>query len=450
MKPQKIAVIIPNSYERISFLTSKLGLTIMEHVSHFVFYNTGALLIATILKNMNHDVKLIFDQGKSLVNELDDIHIICLSLTTAAATRGYEIARSLSGKKIIIGGPHASAFPDEAAKYADHVVIGEGEKVLPKIIEGEITAKVVKTDIIENLDESPYLDFSLLPFKPKNFPILTSRGCPHHCCYCAVTKLFGHKTRLRSPEHIVSEIKYYIKTYGKVDRLDIISPNFTANRTHAKKILNMLIAEGITPCLEVRSSTHIGNDPEIPKLLSKFKRVSLIVGIESFEEDSLKYYRKSRKKDNLEMFVTAMKDNGINVCGGFIWGNKFDSPDSMQRLIENIYALKLSHFHIYMLTPFPGTDIYEEVKDQIFVKDWKYFDFMHVTHFHPLMDPYTMQKCWIDAQKHIWSMSEMLKRKTDFFSPPINKFFYWFINRFIDKEFSAFLDFLKELNHPSL
>jgi len=140
-----------------------------------------------------------------------------------------------------------------------------------------------------------------------------------------------------------------------------------------------------------------------------------------------------------------MKDHGLKVVGSFIWGNKFDTPDSLHRLLDRIFELRLSHFQVGMFCPFPGTDLYKEVSNLIFVKDWSYYDIMHVTQFHPRMDPYTMQSTWIKAQKDIWSLSIMIKRLTEFFSPPINKLFCRLVTPFAEAEFKEYLDVLSTI-----
>ncbi|MFC1707809.1 B12-binding domain-containing radical SAM protein [Planctomycetota bacterium] len=449
MKPkQRIAFIIPGHMKKMRFLSSDLGLRLLERFSHFVFYNTGTLQLASIMKHRGHEVSLVFDDGRNVSPRQIDAEVICLSLTTAAAPRGYEIAQMFADRTVIIGGPHASALPAEAAEHADHVVIGEGEHVLPRIIDGEIDGRIVNAGLLQDLDGIPYLDFSLLPFKPKNFPIVTSRGCPFDCCFCAVTKMFGRKVRMRSPESIVNEIKHYVRKHGEVERLDLISPNFTIQRKHCIQVLERLLAEGIRPALEIRTSTHIHNDTVIPELLSQFPVVSMLVGAESFEQEALDYYKKKRSEDDFRVFMKRMKDYGFNVVTSFIWGNKFDTPDSMWRLLDNIYELDPSHFQVGLLTPFPGTALYEEVRDDIFVDDWSYYDVMHVTHFHPKMDPLTMQTTWLKAQKQMWSLRSLAKRYRTLFSPPINKLFYWVLSRFAEAEFADFLEFLKGVEKP--
>ncbi len=442
----RIAFILPGHMRSWRFLSSDLGLKVLEKLSHFVFYNVGTVQLASIMRQRGHDVRLIFDSGTNVTPDKVDEEIICISVTTAGAPRGYEIAQAFRDRKVIIGGPHASALPLEAAPYADHVVRGEGEHILPKIVDGEITDHIVNAGLLPELDGLPYLDFSLLPFKPKNFPIITSRGCPFDCTFCAVTKMFGRKVRTRSPESIVAEVKHYARQYGDIERLDLISPNFTIQSKHCIQVLEMLLAEGIRPTLEVRTSTHICKDTKIPELLAKFPKISMLVGAETFEQESLQYYNKKRADHEVPVFMRRMNDYGFKVVASFIWGNRFDTPDSMSRLIDGIYEVNPSHFNVGLLTPFPGTDFYNEVKKDIFVDDWSYFDTLHVTHFHPTMDPFTMQKTWMRAQKKMWSLWNIGRRYREIFSPPVNKLLLWAFTRLAERDFDDFLEMLKGLD----
>ena len=170
---KRVSFVIPSNLRRIRFLNSPTGLRLLERISHFVFYNVGTLQLATIIKERGHTVRFHIDSGGPLKRSQIDADVICIYLTTATASRGYEIAKMFPDRKIILGGPHASALPEEASRYADHVVIGEGENVLPDIVEGNNTAKVVHAGLIGNLDSLPFLDLSLLPFRPASYPILT-------------------------------------------------------------------------------------------------------------------------------------------------------------------------------------------------------------------------------------------------------------------------------------
>lgn len=446
---KRVCFVIPANFTALGFLSSGPALKVLERISHFVFYNVGTLQLASIARRAGHDVRLVIDDGRRGPDAFD-ADVVCISLTTAAAPRGYQIASWYPRRKVIIGGPHASALPGEAARRADHVVVGEGERVIVDLIEGRITEQIVHGGRLEALDAIPYLDLSLLPFKPRNFPIITSRGCPFACNFCAVTRMFGRKVRLRSPRSIVAEVKHYVDAWGRVPRLDLISPNFTIHRRHCRETLERLLAEGIRPELELRSSTDVIKDPRIPKLLARFPSVSVLVGAESFDEAQLAYYKKGRSKDDFPAFCEVMRAHGLHVVASFIWGSKLDTPETLERLIEGIYAVRPTHFQIGLLTPFPGTELYGEVEDRIFVRDWSCFDIMHVTHYHPTMDPYTMQRTWLDAQKEIWSLRNMLGRRMEIFAPPINKLFYWVATRAGEREFRDYLPYLRALPYPPL
>ena len=161
----------------------------------------GPIYLGTILKNKGHEVEIynedIYRPDYSKLNA----DIIGISILTSTAKRGYEIAKKFPKEKVIIGGIHASLLPHEALEFARQVVVGEAEDVIIDIVEGKRTEPIVYGEPIQNLDNLPHPDFSLI--KGNRFPglitsVSTSRGCPFDCTFCSVTKVFGRKYRFRS------------------------------------------------------------------------------------------------------------------------------------------------------------------------------------------------------------------------------------------------------------
>jgi radical SAM superfamily enzyme YgiQ (UPF0313 family) len=192
----------------------------------------GPVYLGTILKNEGHDVAIHNENFKEIdFSKIKDADVLGISMMTSTAPRGYEIAeyyRAANPKgKVIIGGSHATFLPEEAAQYADHVVIGEAESVISDLIRngGE---KIIQGSPLENLDELPFPDFSLIEGYGKRrpmTPVMTSRGCPYDCEFCSVTPMFGRRYRFRSTENIIEELSQH-----KHKRLFFYDDNFTANR----------------------------------------------------------------------------------------------------------------------------------------------------------------------------------------------------------------------------
>ncbi|MEK7203229.1 MAG: radical SAM protein, partial [Patescibacteria group bacterium] len=155
--------------------------------------------------------------------------------------RGKEIAREYKAlrkahgleAKTIIGGIHASMLPNDVTPYFDQVVVGEAENSILDILSGKIKEKIVYCQRPEDLDSLPIPDFSLIKGSERisNIPVMTSRGCPHHCNFCSVTAMFGKKYRSQSPDRVLREVSRYKKGV-----IFFIDDNFTANLKRSNEI----------------------------------------------------------------------------------------------------------------------------------------------------------------------------------------------------------------------
>ena len=163
----------------------------------------------------NYNVTIV-DEYLEDIDFNSDADLIGISATTPQAPRAYKIAEEFRrrGKKVVIGGMHASLIPDEVKQHADSIIIGEAENIWDKVLADfeNNSLKPVYRNFPDNLDitniPSPRLDKLRLdkyefPFRP----VQTTRGCPHNCDYCSVTNFFGKSYRHRSIDDVVREIE---------------------------------------------------------------------------------------------------------------------------------------------------------------------------------------------------------------------------------------------------
>ena len=137
---------------------------------------TGPLILGRILKDAGHDVEVYEEMYKNLnFEKFEDADVIMIYTMTSSSTRAYRIADYFrkKHKKVIIGGIHASSLPEEALQHADQVVVGEGERVIADVVSGKIKDKIVYSKCIENLDEIPFPDYSLLKTPCKAANVMT-------------------------------------------------------------------------------------------------------------------------------------------------------------------------------------------------------------------------------------------------------------------------------------
>ena len=148
---------------------------------------TGPLILGGILKRSGHHVE-VYEELYADVNynkRMKKADVVCIYTMTSTAKRAYELADLIhanSDARVLIGGIHASAMPEEALLHADQVIVGEGESVILDVVEGRMPQRIVHAVPPENLDEVPLPDYSILKTPCDCANVMTTRGCTH--CRC--------------------------------------------------------------------------------------------------------------------------------------------------------------------------------------------------------------------------------------------------------------------------
>ncbi|OGO03699.1 MAG: hypothetical protein A2Y91_06685 [Chloroflexi bacterium RBG_13_54_8] len=360
----------------------------------------GPIYLGTILKNDGHDVAIYNENMRHLdLSEIKDSDVLGISIMTATAPRGYEIAetmRSLNPKcRIIFGGCHATFMPEEALRYGDHVVTGEAELVISDLVRygGERIAQGIP---VSNLDELPFPDFSLMRVgrRPGITTVSTSRGCPNECTFCSVSPMFGRKYRFRSAESVLQELSRF-----KHKHVFFCDDNFGVNRKVTKELLEIMIETKVTPGWTAETSVKISEDEDMLKMMARAGCRRLCIGFESMNAETLKSYGKKQTPEDIKNCIRVLHKNGIKVHGMFISEGYSDIYDK----------LGLDTLQLTILTPIIGSKLYRKVKDagrfvtHIYPRDWKLFDGGHVVHSPDNMSPLEMQKQTVKSLGRFYS-----------------------------------------------
>lgn len=176
---------------------------------------TGPLILGGILKRAGHEVE-VYEELNGSVNYkklLKDTDVFCFSVITSTAPRAYELADMIhekSGARVLMGSMHVTAMPQEALEHADQVITGEGEKVILDVVEGRIKDRLVAGIPIEDLDEVPFPDYSILKTQVEAANVLSTRGCPFRCTFCTTSRMFA-PYRQRSVDSVIEELRMYKK-----------------------------------------------------------------------------------------------------------------------------------------------------------------------------------------------------------------------------------------------
>jgi len=349
-----------------------------------------------------HTVEIIdeifgFDASDSLIRR-GRFDLVGLTSYSSGATRAYEIAAQCrkEGIPIIMGGPHASALPDECARYVDSVAVGECDDIWPEIVtdaaRGELKPRY--TGRLADLDR-PGVGRAAQHLQPINgrydvASIQTSRGCPVGCEYCSVTKFNGAPIRRRNIDEIIEEWNSTVRPF-----VFVVDDNFFGvgpkHAEWAKELLRQIIKRGKKKLWFSQTTINMGEDEEGLRLAYKAGCRGMLIGFETFNRESLQDYHKGINRNNLDRYkelVDGFHRAGISVFGAFIIGADQDDEETVAETAVQAVKLGIDTIQITNLTPLPGTRMYEKFMEEgrIFAtnypEDWERYTFVE-TVYHP-------------------------------------------------------------------
>jgi len=362
----------------------------------------GPVYLGTILKQRGHDVEIYNENIHKPDYSKLDADIVGISILTSTAKRGYEIAAKFPREKVILGGVHASLLPSEALQYARQVVVGETESVMSDVVEGRVKEAIVYGKPVDDLDSLPYPDFSLIKeYCPSSLivPISTSRGCPYDCSFCSVTKMFGRTYRFRRADTIIEELMS-----RKAKSIFFCDDNFTAHPERTKRLLHLMIKNKINHwSCQVRCD--VAKDKSLLNLMAKAGCRAVCVGFESVNPMTLKAYQKKQTVTDIATAIRSFHEKRIKIHGMFVLGGEDDTKHTVWETFKFAIKQKIDTIQMSILTPFPGTKVYDELKEQkrIFTKDWSLYDGQHIVFNPKLLSAHELQINVIRAYTKFYS-----------------------------------------------
>jgi radical SAM superfamily enzyme YgiQ (UPF0313 family) len=340
--------------------------------------------------------------------------LVGISLMTATAVRGYEIADIFRGKgiKVVLGGMHVSFMPDEASPHADAILIGEAEyswnDLLDDCLAGRLK-KIYRSEKLHDLKGLPRPRLDLLKKGAYSLAnvIETSRGCPHKCRYCAVTHFWGNRIRSRPVEEVIDEIK--AMPPGDIVFID---DNIFGQSKRAMELFEAMIP--LKRGWVGQGDLRISRDPELLDLARRSGCKWLFIGLETLDLENLEAMGKQRlnQLEDYEKSLSIIHRKGINIFGSFIFGLDNDDAGVFHRTLQFCTRNRLECANFYILTPFPGTQLFDSMKaDKRFIHhNWSRYDANHVV-FKPLkMTEDELIEGYIKAYRSFYSIGSIARR----------------------------------------
>jgi radical SAM superfamily enzyme YgiQ (UPF0313 family) len=400
------------------------------------------------------EVKIV-DEALEKVNFEEKADLVGLTAQTPVAPRAYEIAKEFrkKGIPVVIGGVHASMLPEEALQHVDAVVIGEAEEVWPDLIDdlrkgkmkriyqgdGFVNPSNLPLPRRELLNEKSYLPLKLLE---------TTRGCPHRCDFCGVSKFFGFRYRNRPISEIDRELKALFQKgplmnpplknvlslfskdlpyFLKRRLLYIIDSNVAGDRKFCLNLVSLL--KEFDLLWYGHAPVSVAIDQKLLKGFSQSGCIALNIGFESFSIKNLQTMGKGfNQPSRYAEAVKRIHDQGIGIMGTFIVGLDDDDSGVFQRIIDFCIENKMDWALTFIMAPYPGTDSYLrlEKEGRIFCRDWEKYDSLNAVYQPLLMSVEELEKGMRKVWKEVFSLTSIYKRILK--RPWIHPLFYLMMN----------------------
>lgn len=366
----------------------------------------GPVYLGTILRDRGHEVEIYHEEICRPDYKSIQADLIGISVLTSTAKRGYEIAGYFPKDKVIIGGVHASLLPQEALQYARQVVIGEAEEVIADVVEGRRTEPIVQGIAVQDLDKLPFPDFNLIKgYRPGSFivPVSTSRGCPHDCFFCSVTRIFGRAYRFRGAQSVMAELRL-----RDARHFFFCDDNFAAHPKRTRTLLEMMYKERIKNwACQVRCD--VAKDEITLSLMQKAGCEVVCVGFESVNTKTLEAYRKKQSVEDITYAIQAFHKKKIKIHGMFVLGSDEDSEHTVWETLRYALKQKIDTIQMMILTPLPGTKVFDDfnVQQRILSSDWNLYDGQHVVFKPKLLSAAQLQANVNRAYRRFYSLSQV-------------------------------------------
>jgi anaerobic magnesium-protoporphyrin IX monomethyl ester cyclase len=398
------------------------------HTVGVVFPPLGLLYVAAALREKGHDVAVhdqVVDHCMPLFRDFDVVGIHC---DTIRVPRVMELARlaKADGARVVLGGPHP-CFDSQTffnTGYVDAIVRGEGEHTMVQLLEfwrnnevpDAIPGLLFKQNgrIIDGGPADPIQDVDALPMPARELVDLglyrkaqlggwpltsmhTSRGCPFQCKFCASSQLDGAVWRARSAGSVLAEMQHLVEELG-YRAIAFLDDNFTGSRERVMQICDGILSRGWN--LRWWCFCRVDTILRHPRMIAQMARAgcySIFVGVESPTAAVLESNRKGIRADEARKAVAILKDNGIDIWASYILGFPNETRRDMRATIRFARELDTDTAQFTLLTPYPGTVLWDELQDRLLYRSGKAFDAVHVTFRHPRIPPAEMQ-AW-----HLWA-----------------------------------------------
>jgi radical SAM superfamily enzyme YgiQ (UPF0313 family) len=369
----------------------QLGLTLPGFVDRSkVIASLPSLGLLTIAAHSTENWQIIYKELDEISDEaiasiiLEKPDLIAFSSLTARINETYDLAHQFreQGIKVVIGGLHVSALPQEALPHADSVIQGEGEIIWSQLLKDfengklkPLYSSITSKNYAYHFNSIKIPRYELLDIKKYNrLTLQTTRGCPLHCMFCAASRTIS--TYKKKPiEQVERELNKIFEVW-KHPFVELADDNTFVDKKWSRDLLNLFAKYKMKWFTETDIS--IAQDEKLLELLAKSNCAQVLIGLETSQATALKGIdRKNWKLRQFDKYIKSIEkiqSYGISVNGCFILGFDTDTRATFTHTEQFIKDSNLSEVQLTLLTPFPGTDLYHQLKTEKRLLQEKYWE----------------------------------------------------------------------------
>ncbi len=361
-----------------------------------------------------------------LVEDLPACDVAAIASFSAQIKDAYALSdryRAL-GVRTVLGGLHVTARPEEAARHADAIVIGEGELGWPRLL-ADLPAGRLKPaygpDGREfSLADAPMPRFDLLDIERYNrITVQTQRGCPWRCEFCAASIRLTPLYKVKPIPKVIAEIHEIKKLWPK-PFIEFADDNSFVHRRHAKELLRAVGGEGIRWFTE--SDVSIADDPELLELMREAGCAEVLIGLESPTAGGVEgvELRRNWKRGRFDRYLAAIErvqSHGIAVNGCFVLGLDGDGPEVFDAVADFVRESGQFDVQVTVLTPFPGTPMYDRLLAEgrlLEPEAWERCTLFDVNFRPRNMSPEFLQRNLVELGRRLYTEDERVRRRSAF------------------------------------
>ncbi len=384
-------------------------------------------LASLVPPELEHTLRIV-DEGIEEIPADLDADLVGMTVITGTARRAYALAAHFRarGVPVVLGGPHVTLLPEEAAEHADAIVVGYAESSWPELLRDFAEGRMRR-----RYDQAPDLSLAGLPpvrreLIPARHYITrhvfeATRACIHTCDFCVVPAAWGRR-QLQKP---VDEVAEEIRRSG-ARRAIFVDLNIVADPAYAGRLFEALIPLGIG--WYGLATTLLARDPDLLALCARSGCRGLLIGFESIAKENLRTVRKGfTDPATFRDVVDALHRHGIAVQATFMFGMDHDTPDVFERTAQYVGEAGIDLPRFSVLTPFPGTPLFDRLaaEGRILTRNWERYDGQHVVFQPAAMSAEELERGTERAWRAAYTYRAILRRGR---ATPSRRSLYWASN----------------------